>query len=106
LDEILVEQSTYTNLHSLKRRLVAEGVLEYRCSEWGLSEWRGERLALELDHRNGVNSDNRRENIRLLCPNCHPLTPTYRGRNKGMYAEQNPRVARAILKVLAQQQDN
>jgi hypothetical protein len=103
LDDVLVAHSSYTNLGSLKRRLLAEGILEYRCAECGLSEWRGEKLPLDLDHVNGVSDDNRQENIRLLCPNCHALTPTYRGRNKGMYKEQHPMVARAILKALEQQ---
>ncbi|QQS22454.1 HNH endonuclease [Candidatus Saccharibacteria bacterium] len=40
------------------------------------------RIPVELDHINGIHSDNRLENLRILCPNCHSLQPTHRGRNK------------------------
>lgn len=52
-----------------------------RCSECGLTEWRGQPIPLELDHISGNRRDLRVENLRLLCPNCHALTPTYRGKN-------------------------
>lgn len=69
--------------HKLKLRLVKEGVIERKCYKCGISEWRGQQLSLELEHKNGNRHDNRIENLSLLCPNCHSLTPTYRGRNKG-----------------------
>ena len=48
----------------------------------GLSEWINGKLVLELDHINGDHTDNRIENLRYLCPNCHSQTDTFRGRNK------------------------
>ena len=55
--------------------------LEYKC-ECGITDtWQGKKITLELDHINGINSDNRIENLRYLCPNCHSQTPTFRGRN-------------------------
>jgi 5-methylcytosine-specific restriction endonuclease McrA len=80
LDEILVEDSTYISTHSLKRRLLKEGVLEEVCHECGIQEWQGKPLSLHLDHINGKSQDNRLENLRLLCPNCHSQTPTYAGK--------------------------
>jgi len=82
LDEILVKNSTYTNSDRLRQRLIKEGILDGKCDECGLSEWRGCRLSVELDHKNGDRRDNRIENLQILCPNCHSLTPTWRGRHK------------------------
>ncbi len=83
LDEILVENSSYQNLTRLKSRIIKEGLIEYKCSECEISEWRGKPLSLQLDHINGINNDHRLENLRFLCPNCHSQTETYTGRNKG-----------------------
>lgn len=81
LADILVENSTYANIASLKRRLVRENVLEYKCAICGINEWLGQEISLQLDHINGVNNDHRVENLRFLCPNCHSQTNTYGGKN-------------------------
>lgn len=82
LSELLV-QGRLVNSGVLKRRLIAEGLLVWQCAGCSLTEWQGEVVPLELDHVSGDRYDNRLENLRLLCPNCHALTPTYRGRNIG-----------------------
>jgi hypothetical protein len=65
----------------LKNRLLAEGILKPQCSSCGRIKWLNQAIPLELDHVNGNRSDNQLLNLRLLCPNCHALTPTYRGKN-------------------------
>ncbi len=65
----------------LKRRLLAAGILANCCEECGISDWRGQPLAIQIDHVNGDGLDNRLENLRMLCPNCHSQTLTFAGRN-------------------------
>lgn len=79
--EVLVKNATLSSNKMIRRVIERENLLKYECSLCGLSEWRGDKLTLEIDHINGDNSDNRLHNLRYLCPNCHSQTPTWRGRN-------------------------
>jgi hypothetical protein len=79
IDRVLEKsRSRYT----VKRRLLEAGILKNICDLCGISEWRGEPLAIQLDHRNGIRNDHRLENLRMLCPNCHSQTETYAARNR------------------------
>lgn len=53
-----------------------------KCLECGISEWQGNPITLELDHIDGDNTNNIRSNLRILCPNCHSQTPTWKRGNK------------------------
>ena len=81
LREILVIKSTYQS-YKLKKRLFDSKLKKPQCEicNWSQISEDG-RVPLELDHINGDRHDNRLENLRILCPNCHSLQPTHRGRN-------------------------
>jgi Zn finger protein HypA/HybF involved in hydrogenase expression len=81
LEEILIKDSKYSSTTGLKKRLIKDGILENKCDLCGIDSWRDLDLTLHLDHINGINDDNRIENLRLLCPNCHSQTDTYGGKN-------------------------
>ncbi len=81
LEEILVTGSTYSR-GSLKQRLYREGLKRPECELCGQDgTWHGQRMALILDHINGVATDNRIENLRIVCPNCAATLDTHCGRN-------------------------
>lgn len=82
LIELLVENSEVQS-YKLKQRLYQESVKQPMCEICGWAQQAPDgRIPLELDHINGDRHDNRLENLRILCPNCHSLQPTHRGKNK------------------------
>ena len=77
--DIFVEDSSYKCSWRLRERYKkVTGICQ--CEQCGLKEWQGHLLSLEIHHINGINTDNRLNNLILLCPNCHSLTSNYRGR--------------------------
>lgn len=66
----------------LRNRIIKNNLIPYKCAICGTTEWLGRNLSLELDHINGINNDNRVENLRFLCPNCHSQTITYGSKNQ------------------------
>jgi 5-methylcytosine-specific restriction endonuclease McrA len=82
LDVVLVAGRP-TSSHGLKLRLFAAGLKKQACELCGWAERSADgRIPLELDHINGDKNDNRLDNLRILCPNCHSLQPTHRGLNQ------------------------
>jgi|APSaa5957512622_1039677.scaffolds.fasta_scaffold01315_4 hypothetical protein len=82
-DKVLIPDSPHRLSSTRKARLIHEGFIKEVCTECGRGpEWLGKPLTLVLDHINGVRDDHRRENLRLVCPNCDSQLPTFCGRNK------------------------
>lgn len=82
LEEILVVDSPYQSTRHLKDKLVKLSVLKNECVSCGnTGTWLDKPITLQLDHINGIPTDNRLENLRILCPNCHTQTETWGGRN-------------------------
>lgn len=84
LDQVFCQNSPVTQ-KVLRGYVERHQVLEYKCAKCGCDgHWQDGEIALEIDHINGNNTDNEISNLRYLCPNCHALTETYRGRNKAL----------------------
>lgn len=78
----LFKENCKHNRNNLRRYIIKNNTIPYKCAICGITEWNGKTLSLELDHINGINNDNRLENLRFLCPNCHSQTTTYGSRNQ------------------------
>lgn len=79
-DSLFCKNSKH-NRKVIRYNILKFKLLEYKCQFCGLTKWRNKDISLELDHINGVPNDNRLENLRFLCPNCHSQTETYGARN-------------------------
>ena len=66
---------------------------EWKCECCGLVEWQGKKLPLEVHHINGDRTDQRRENLQILCPNCHAVTGNWRSGNLGVHTKYGKRVS-------------
>ncbi len=106
LAELLVSDSDYLNTSDLKHRLFKEGLKNRQCESCGRRTWQDLPMPLQLDHVNGVRSDNRLENLRILCPNCHAQTETWCGRNIGRSARSASMASRAPMVEMADTTDS
>jgi hypothetical protein len=82
LIEILSGNHPQYQSNKLRLRLLEENYFLHKCYNCNLTEWLGNPIPLELEHKDGNSSNNVLDNLTLLCPNYHSLTATYRGKNK------------------------
>ena len=80
LEKYIATPFEQLGMENRRRRVFEEQ--NHSCNKCGISEWQGFKICLELEHKDGNNTNNSRENLEGLCPNCHSITDTWRGRNK------------------------
>jgi len=78
--DVFIERSGWS-AGSIKKRLFSGGHKQHICEVCRLSEWNGQKIPVELHHINGINNDNRIENLQILCPNCHYQTDNHGVKN-------------------------
>jgi 5-methylcytosine-specific restriction endonuclease McrA len=81
LEEILDGRHPHFQTFKLKNRLLKNEIVENKCSICSIEEWNGKKINMELDHIDGNRTNHKLENLRMLCPNCHSQTDTYRAKN-------------------------
>ncbi len=82
LNKILNGDNPQYHTYKLGKRLISENYKEHKCEKCNNTEWNNLPIPLELDHIDGNSFNHKLENLRLLCPNCHAQTPTYRSKNR------------------------
>ena len=81
LQEILNGKHPEFQTFKLKNRLLSEGLIKNQCSICKITNWNDKTLNMELDHIDGNRTNHKLKNLRMLCPNCHSQTDTYRAKN-------------------------
>lgn len=83
IQDILNGEQPQYSTYKLKNKLLKENILENKCSVCGLDNmWNGIPINMELDHIDGNRTNHSLDNLRMICPNCHSQTDTYRSKNR------------------------
>ena len=85
LSDILSGNVQHYHSSHLRRRLILEGVKEEKCECCGQSTWMGNLLPLTLHHIDGNHSNNKLQNLQILCYNCHAMTENFGSKNKKVF---------------------
>ncbi len=80
LQQLLAADLQELGYGAIRKRILIEQA--YKCNRCSLTTWLGEKISLELEHKDGNPKNNTRSNLECLCPNCHALTPTWRGKDR------------------------
>lgn len=89
IEEIFVKNSPVSQ-KVMRGYVERHQLLDYHCQNCGCDgKWQDGEISLEIDHIDGDNTNNQLSNLRYLCPNCHALTETYRGKNKALKSKIN-----------------
>lgn len=79
-DQLFVEHCQIAR-SVVRKRIIKFNIIPYKCAKCGLlDKWQNSQITLQLEHKNGINNDNRLENLEFLCPNCHSQTFSWAGR--------------------------
>ena len=80
-NEYVNRENVNINTNKIRKKLLRDGFKKHICEQCGNTEWMNQPIPLEVHHIDGNKNNNELSNLQLLCPNCHALTPTYRGKN-------------------------
>ena len=97
IEELFNENSNVSRAH-LKKIIIKDSLIKYECECGNTGEWRNQKLILQLEHKNGIATDNRLENLCFLCPNCHSQTETFSGKNAKKFKKEYKRENREYKK--------
>jgi hypothetical protein len=96
-NDIHTENASFKVSKYIRRYLFEQANNKCTLCGWGEINPTTKKSPLEIDHIDGNCKNNRPENLRLICPNCHSLTPTYRSLNKGNGNKERYKYLRTLL---------